>query len=76
MRNDFAFMQQKETMELSYYLCYLHQGASCSVSIPTPIYCESIRIRYSRDVLIKFSTFPDADVCGCAGHQNFANKYP
>jgi hypothetical protein len=40
MHNDFNFMQQKEVEELSYYLCHVHQGASCSVSIPTPIYCE------------------------------------
>jgi hypothetical protein len=40
MRNDLAFMKQKEAEELSYYLCHVHQGASCSVSIPAPIYCQ------------------------------------
>lgn len=38
MHNDFPMMQQKEVEELSYYLCHIHQAASCSVSIPTPIY--------------------------------------
>lgn len=42
MHNDISFITQKEAEELSYHLCYLHQGASCSVSIPTPIYCEQI----------------------------------
>jgi len=28
------------------------------------------------DVLIKLSAFPDADVCGCASHLTFTNKYP
>ena len=44
MHNDFTFMKQREAEELSYYLCYLHQGASCSVSIPTPIYCKTIHM--------------------------------
>jgi len=51
MHNDFPFMQQKEVEELSYYLCHIHQGASCSVSIPTPIYyadkvCDMTRKYY------------------------------
>jgi len=50
MHNDFKFMQQ-EAEELSYYLCHVHQGASCSVSIPTPIYyadkvCDMARKYY------------------------------
>ncbi|KAF9790389.1 Piwi domain-containing protein [Thelephora terrestris] len=51
MHNDFNFMEQKEVEELSYYLCHVHQGASCSVSIPTPIYyadkvCDMTRKYY------------------------------
>ena len=39
MHNDLK-LRQHDVEELSYYLCHVHQGASCSVSIPTPIYCE------------------------------------
>lgn len=51
MHNDFQFIRQNEAEELSYYLCYLHQGASCSISIPTPIYyadkiCDMARKYY------------------------------
>jgi len=48
MHNDFTYMKQREAEELSYYLCYLHQGASCSVSIPTPIYCELILCNFRK----------------------------
>jgi len=58
MHNDFGFMKQREAEELSYYLCYLHQGASCSVSIPTPIYyadkiCDMAR-KYYFDLAIDY----------------------